>query len=118
MLQEKSCILFVGAGSVAAMKLDRNIPENKGRGKYALIKLRGKPIVGYMYGRTIIENDGIDYGDTPDTDFFVIRLKDAYAAPALAAYAMAAYPHDPEYAVEILNLSKKAAEHPNKQTPD
>jgi hypothetical protein len=60
----------------------------------------------------------VDFGDTADSDFFVIRLKDKYAAPALAAYAMAAYRDDQEYGLQVLNLAKQAAEHPNQKQPD
>lgn len=60
----------------------------------------------------------LDFGDTQETDFFVIRLKDKYAAAALAAYAGAAMRDDPEWALEVLNLAKKAAEYPLPQIPD
>lgn len=68
------------------MKLDRNLNPS-GMGKYALIKLRidqpsaaiGNP------PRMTIAADAVDFGNTKETDFFVIRLKDKYAAPALAA---------------------------------
>ena len=99
------------------MKLDRNLNASK-RGKYALIKLRGP---GHMtaHGEQItVTSSMVDFGDTEDSDFFVIRLKDKNAAPALAAYAMAAYEDDQEYGLEVLNLAKKAAEHPGKRRPD
>lgn len=98
------------------MKLDRNITEPR-RGKYALIKLRiDEPSgVGCMYQ---IKPEAVDFGDTEDTDFFVIRLKDKYAAAALFAYAKAAYSDDPEYANEIIALAVEARDHPNKKKPD
>lgn len=108
------------------MKLDRNINPN-GMGKYALIKLRHP---GWMCGATpitedpngptglVVHADAIDYGDKPGTDFFVIRLKDKYAAPALIAYADAARADDPEYADEIYRLAEIASEYPNKKIPD
>jgi hypothetical protein len=87
------------------MKLDRNINPD-GKGKYALIKLREKPFV-------------VDFGDTPDSDFFVIRLKDKYAAPALLAYSLAAREDgDIEWADEVFRLAEKAANHPGKRKPD
>lgn len=103
------------------MRLDRNTKSN-GEGKYALLKLRDSPVLllgGHEQGfeATIVKSDSIDYGSTTDTDFFVIRLRDKYAAPALAAYAMAAWRDDPEYAKEVLELSKQAAEHPRQQQP-
>jgi len=100
------------------MKLDRNI-TNPRRGKYALIKLRAATVkLAPVEGMVMVEESAVDFGDSPDTDFFVIRLKDVYAAPALAAYAMAAYRDDQEYAMEILNLAKRAAEHSHQQAPD
>lgn len=98
------------------MKLDRNTNPNK-TGKYALIKLRTD--FPRQIGTFIeVKQEAIDYGDSPESEFFLIRLKDKYAAPALAAYALAAYPDDQEYAMEVLNLAKQAAEHPNKKQPD
>lgn len=107
------------------MRLDRNSTEPR-RGKYALLLLRDLDIPQELgvsekidTAIAVLEEHGIiDYGADGDTDFFVIRLKDKYAAPALAAYAMAAYADDQEYAMEVLNLSKQAAEHPNKHQPD
>ena len=100
------------------MRLDRNITKPR-RGKYALIKLRiDQPHDCEQWPRDYaIRKDAVDFGDSADTDFFVIRLKDKYAAPALAAYAMAAYQDDQEYGLEVLNLAKQAAEHPKKQNP-
>lgn len=103
------------------MKLDRNINSN-GRGKYALLKLRRQPepfSVDVQIAAEKLKAAGLlDFGDEPDTSFFVIRLKDKYAAPALAAYALAAYRDDPEYGLDVLNLAKEAAEHPNQKSPD
>lgn len=102
------------------MKLDRNI-TNPRRGKYALIKLRESKITPEICcgPETIpVETNAIDFGETRDSDFFVIRLKDKYAAPALAAYAMAAYADDSEYGMEVLNLARQAAENPNSKQPD
>jgi hypothetical protein len=108
------------------MRLDRNTNSTR-RQKYALIKLRDEEMAKSR-GWGVINEDGktrlaipqesIDYGNTPDTDFFVIRLKDKYAGPALAAYANAAKDDDPEYAADVLALAQKAASHPNKRIPD
>lgn len=104
------------------MKLDRNLPANNGRGKYALVKLRKVVAQDQSVQPAILDAlkvlyaaGVLDYGNTGDADFFVIRLRDKHAAPALAAYAMAAYRDDPEYALEVLNLSKRAAEQPGVQ---
>lgn len=101
------------------MKLDRNSTDPK-RGKYALIKLRvAKPVPLDQHGiHHSVETEAIDYGSTPETDFFVIRLKDKYAAPALAAYAWAALRDDPEYAKEVLDLAILARDSPHKHKPD
>ncbi len=101
------------------MKLDRNITQPSGarRGKYALIKLREANYS--MDGKTLTVNQSaVDFGRTPETDFFVIRLKDKYAGPALDAYAKAALEDDPEYAAEILHLASLANTHQNKRKPD
>lgn len=106
------------------MKLDRNI-TNPMRQKYALIKLRetnlrpqDKDIAGMEKLMLTIEPKAIDFGDTDDTAFFVIRLKDKYASPALLAYGTAAMIDDPEYAEEVLELARQAARHPWKRKPD
>lgn len=103
------------------MKLDRNVNPN-GRGKYALLKLRRQQnpfSVECQIAATNLKNAGLlDFGDTEDTEFFVIRLKDKYAAPALTAYALAAHADDPEYASEITKLAMLAEQHPNKKKPD
>lgn len=109
------------------MKLDRNITNPK-RGKYALIKLRDAELrvmectVGMSGHQTPtvyeIRAKDIDFGDTDDTDFFVIRLKDKYAAQALIAYSEAARRDgEVEYAEEIAMLAHEALFHPNKQMP-
>lgn len=105
------------------MKLDRNINPD-GAGKYALIKLRNLHFKGF---KIIDGPDGekflavpekeIDFGDSADTDFFVIRLKDKYAAPALAAYAFAAMSDDPEYGREVLELAQLSWSYPYKTKP-
>lgn len=103
------------------MKLDRNL--GIGRGKYALIKLREIPALEpgkdcYCTPIFQLPQSAVDFGNTADSDFFVIRLKDKYAAKALTAYACAAAEDDPEYAEEILELARLADTHPNKKKPD
>ena len=100
------------------MKLDRNITTPR-RGKYALIKLRQaqmQPCANPNW--TEVTTKDIDFGDTADSDFFVIRLKDKYAGAALAAYANSAMQDDPEYGREMMALAQKAIEHPLKKKPD
>jgi hypothetical protein len=103
------------------MKLDHNT-NLEGRGKYALLRLREWPH-GYSPEcqdafDLLVEANAIDFGDTPETEFFVVRLKDKYAAAALRAYADAAQEDDPEYAYEIRMLAEKAEYHPCKRRPD
>jgi hypothetical protein len=103
------------------MKLDRNLSDNGGRGKYALLKLRQLTL--YQSNKTferfspeieraisLLEHEGIlDWGETStENEFFVIRLKDKYAPPALYAYAEAAMTDDAEYASEIVDMAKRA----------
>ncbi len=109
------------------MKLDRNITTPR-RGKYALIKLRDTTasteaiknrtfVVGQRSTDTVKLD--VDLGDTEDSDFFVIRLKDKYAGQALRAYADAAWADgDKEYAGEIHDLARLAEQHPSKRKPD
>lgn len=59
------------------MKLDRNINPD-GKGKYALINLR---------------TNQVQWGGDGGEQFFVIKYKDRFAAPALRAYAKAARDH-------------------------
>jgi hypothetical protein len=98
------------------MRLDRN---TVGRNKYALIKRRvadPQRVEGTQISD--IRNDAIDFGDTPDTEFFVIRLKDKYAATALAAYALAAAADgETEYSNDVLNLARRSQNHPHQQKP-
>lgn len=102
------------------MKLDRNTNPD-GTGKYALIKLRTKDTAHinaqHKEGAFVIPVEAVDFGSTPDTDFFVIRLKDKYAANALMAYAMSCKADDPEFSSEVLALENKAAAMQNKQKP-
>lgn len=109
------------------MKLDRNLPLKPRRGKYAIIKLRDckLPLVetwvptpdGHV-GFVQVPISAVDFGDKPDTDFFLIRLKDVCAEAALRAYAKEAAKFDKEYANEVDRLSDIAAKHPSKRKPD
>lgn len=115
------------------MKLDRNLNPN-GRGKYALLKLRrlsevetpGNPDhihrAGVRHALRLLENLGIlDWGDTVDSEFWVMRLKDRCAQHGLQAYADAARNllGDIEYAAEVDDMARRAGpNHPNCKTPD
>jgi hypothetical protein len=115
------------------MKLDRNTNGN-GSGKYALIRLRDinhQEEVGNIVSR--LEHFGcLDWGKLGEKDeFFVIKLRDKYAAAALVAYAEAAQRDamsdiDPrkaadklEWAAEIYALAARAGRlSPFCKTPD
>jgi hypothetical protein len=99
------------------MKLDRDIPENKGRGKYALLLLRTleekrkQPEIRAAL-ETLEKAGVIDFSPAGSPgEFFVIRLKDRYAWHALEAYANEAGKDDVEYADAIRDLADRAGEH-------
>lgn len=108
------------------MKLDRNIVGNQWRGKYALILLRQVELpfttdcdLDATMRVASVPEKAIDYGDTPENEFFVIRLRDKFAADALSAYACAALTAgETEFAEEVQKLADKARNHPSKKQPD
>lgn len=118
------------------MKLDRNIKDNDGRGKYALLKLRELDALPGYLGKMPpgdippgaynaikkLENVGVlDWGKAgTESEFFVIRLKDKYAASALFAYAEAADDDGQrEWGAEVRDMARRAGTaHPNCKRPD
>lgn len=113
------------------MKLDRNINAN-GRGKYALLKLRKLDEFSYSNDpfqevdseiaeaiQTLEKAGILDWGNTPETEFFVVRLKDKYAGDTLARYAACASADDLEYANEVAAMANRAGRnHPFCKSPD
>lgn len=94
------------------MKLDRNINPS-GKGKYALINLRkipGDPQTAADLAAAILINpECVEFGRVGDEDeFWLLKLKDKYAAVALSAYADAAAVDDPEYAQQVRELVSRA----------
>lgn len=100
------------------MKLDRNTTAD-GRDKYALLKLRKlddfrgtdgavtEPIAAAI--RTLEQAGMLDYGTTPESEFFVLRLKDRWAGGPLMNYAERALAdNEDEYAREIMAMAKRA----------
>lgn len=91
--------------------------------KYAIVNrwkipLSNTPLVTIECALKTLEEAGVlDFGDSPSTDFFVIRLRDKHAAAALSAYAGSTMRDDQEYALGVLNLAKIAAELPNPIQP-
>jgi hypothetical protein len=102
------------------MKLDRNTNKD-GAGKYALVRLRGTLSEDAKYALALLQEEGVlDWGRRGDDDeFFVIRLKDKYAADALASYARAARKDDAEWANEVDALAARSGpNHPLCKRPD
>lgn len=103
------------------MKLDRDINPD-GCGKYAILNLRKlnqvcpgiqpfqrwSPEVAQAL-KTLEEAGALEWGQPGAQDeFFLIKLKDKYAAAALETYAAAARCDDPEYADAVLALAERA----------
>lgn len=108
------------------MKLDRNVNED-GCGKYALVLMREvattprSPDAQEEVRKaldTLLGAGVLDYGDSEESEFFVIRLKDKFAAPALIAYANEAQYVDSEYAKEVYALARTSIQHPSRKQPD
>lgn len=117
------------------MKLDRNLNAD-GRGKYGLILNRRIKQIEETYGTadgsagaavlaalaTLVSFGVIDWGATPETEFFVMRLKDEHAGAGLAAYAsdVRASGQNAQYADEIYyGLAVRAGRnHPLCKKPD
>jgi len=75
------------------MRLERN-ENNDGKGKYAIINLR---------------TNVVEHGRVGDPDeFFVIKLRDKHAKPALIAYAESIREDDPEFADDVMELASRA----------
>lgn len=94
------------------MKLDRNLNPS-GKGKYALINLRkidGDPRTPQDMAVSIRANpESVEFGIAGESDeFWLIKLKDKYAATALRAYADAAQADDPEYANQVRDMAMRA----------
>lgn len=113
------------------MKLDRNIEENQGEGKYAIINLRRARAIRdgenkedkttLAEGMEALESLGlIEWGEPGSEDeFFVIKLKDRSAAAGLRGYAIDARNYDPEWYREVSAMADRAGPHsPYMKTSD
>jgi len=94
------------------MQLDRNLNPT-GKGKYAVINLRklpGDPRTAAELVAAILANpECVEFGAVGQPDeFWLLKLKDKYAKPALEAYAAAVGYEDPEYADAVWELSRRA----------
>jgi hypothetical protein len=82
----------VGEEGKQAMKLDRN-QNDDGKGKYALVRLRkieeGSEAAALLI--RLAELGHVDWGTVGSQDeFFVVKLRDRYAAAAIKGYSDAA----------------------------
>ena len=96
------------------MKLDRNVNASR-RGKYALILLRQWPSAPESADRVqaaldVLSSEGmLDNGEVgTESEFFVIRLRDAYACDALRKYADDIREDDPEFAADVDAMARRA----------
>lgn len=94
------------------MKLDRN-SNPSGKGKYAVISLRkisSNPSTPAELAAAILAHpECVEFGavGAPD-EFWLIKLRDQYAEPALRAYAAAARADDSEYAEQVDALADRS----------
>lgn len=109
------------------MKLDRNT-QPTGTGKYALIKMRNWP-KGEPESQQVTDallnlasHGMLDYGCTPETEFFVMRLKDKFSYKGLMGYQRAILDEekpDVEYAQEIFDMARRSGPNsPHCKLPD
>ena len=77
------------------MRLQRNLTGGL-KGKYSIIDNRtGRVIDGPVF---------------TEDEFFVLKLKDRHALPALIAYANSIHDTDPEMADDVFQLASRAGE--------
>lgn len=114
------------------MKMDRNVNDD-GIGKYLVVNLRklnelaGNPSTFERWTPAVqqaldtLQAVGVlEWGRTGEPDeFFLIKLKDVNAAPALSAYAESAWVRDSEWAEEVYELAARSGvNHPHCKAPD
>ncbi len=105
------------------MKLDRNTDAD-GCGKYVVIntrKMDTKPrTVDELIEQLKKHPEAVEFGAVGSEDeFFVIKLKDKYAASALTAYSLASATELPVFATEVSELALRAGRNnPFCKTPD
>jgi hypothetical protein len=102
------------------MRLVRN-EHPTGRGKYMLVVTRKldlyAPSVPFETNAVLdavdmLIEEGVVDDPPPETEgeFFVLRLKDRNARPALLAYAASVATRDPEFAAEVRELADRSGE--------
>lgn len=104
------------------MKLDRNV-NSDGKGKYALVRLRGIEFGSEAHDllRKLHDLGHVDFGVVGQPDeFFVIKLRDRYADSAIRGYSDAVMKQagkidDPvesmdlaQYALQVQSLERRA----------
>lgn len=110
------------------MKMDRNVNDD-GMGKYAVVNLRkfNAMTEGSEQRREVrialeaLQSAGVlELGCVGEPDeFFLIKLKDRFAAPALLAYAEAIDGDDSEFAGEVRDMAMRSGTHnPHCKMPD
>lgn len=106
------------------MKLDRELNEDSPN-KYSLVLNRAVKALPPEAAREvndalkILRDHGVlDDGRDPIKEFFVIRLRDKYAAGALRSYAQAASEEDPEYGQSVHKLMRKSLHHASRHKPN
>jgi len=107
------------------MLLDRNVNLD-GKGKYALVRLREIETGSEAHALLLrlYELGCLDWGSRgKDDEFFVIKLKDQFSAPALEAYADAALDEakskeDELWSYQVRGLAERAKSHASKKYPD
>lgn len=94
------------------MKLDRNINPD-GAGKYALLHIRKLKQYGHEAEIIHAINLLTEYGllqvgnESPGDQFFVMKYKDKFTAPALFAYSRAAMDESQALALSLLDPPKE-----------
>lgn len=93
-------------------------------GKYAVVNLHhlpSMPTTPEALAHAILANpDVVQFGaDAQSTEFFVLKLQDIHAEPALRAYAASAATTSPDYANAVQTLASRAGRfHPQAKQPD
>lgn len=106
------------------MKLDRTDNPTK-TGKYSLILNRKVAASPEHIKREILdalkileEHGVVDHGNNDNTEFFVLRLRDAHAGSALLQYSTHAERYgDKEFAADVGRLAARSFNHPKRQIP-
>lgn len=109
------------------MRLERTNPDFGGTGKYALVNMRKvRALEGVPFSdtakaiKTLLDAGVLEYGKPGSAEeFFVIKLRDEFAEPALVLYANTAMlGGEKEYARDVMALANRSARSPHRKRPD